>query len=246
MNQTGEGNAAVRPAATLVLLRDTAHGPELFMQRRSPEAPFLGGAYVFPGGALQPSDGRLDAQQQIVGLNQVGACQQLGLCAGALAYWVAAVRECFEEAGILLAHDATGVEVSPARVVLEMAADRSAIDQGRAELVDVLARHALLIRGGHIIYFDRWITPPGYARRFDTRFFVVRAPVGQEGMHDDHEAVHSVWLRPNAALELAERGQIRIATPTAAVLTEFSRCASVAQALAYARAKRSTQMNRSA
>lgn len=246
MSQPDYANAAVRPAATLVLLRDTADGLELLMQRRSPEAAFLGGAYVFPGGALQAPDGEPGVRQRIVGLTEAQACEELGLHADALAYWVAAVRECFEEAGILLAHDATGADVSPARVALDMAADRRAIDRGWVTLADVLVRRELFIRVGDIVYFDHWITPPMHPRRFDTRFFVARAPKGQDGTHDDHEAVHSAWLRPAEALELAGRGQIRIASATTSVLTEFSRFGSVAQALAHARAKRPVQVNMSA
>ena len=98
----------IRPAATLILLRDAADGPELFMQRRAPGQAFLAGAHVFPGGTLESSDADERLRARIVGLTDAEASALLGLPSGGLAYWIAAARECFEEAGILLAHDEAG------------------------------------------------------------------------------------------------------------------------------------------
>ena len=127
-----------------------------------------------------------------------------------------------------------------------MAGDRDALNRGERTFADLLARHGLMLPAREIVYFDHWITPPIRARRFDTRFFVARAPHGQEGSHDNGESVHSVWLRPVEALERAERGEIEIAFATGFVLREFARFATVDEALAHANAKGPIETNRPA
>jgi glyoxylase-like metal-dependent hydrolase (beta-lactamase superfamily II)/8-oxo-dGTP pyrophosphatase MutT (NUDIX family) len=245
VKRSGENAVTLRPAATLVLLRDTASGPELFMQRRAPGAAFLGGAYVFPGGALDAADSDAQVLERVVGLTHAQANERLAMADGALPYWVAAARECYEEAGILVALDETGRPVAPEKVAA-MAADRDALNRGERTFADLLAHHGFLLPAGEIVYFDHWITPPIRARRFDTRFFVARAPHGQEGSHDNGEAVHSVWLRPVEALERAERSEIEIAFATGFVLREFARFATVDAALAHANAKGPIETNRPA
>jgi glyoxylase-like metal-dependent hydrolase (beta-lactamase superfamily II)/8-oxo-dGTP pyrophosphatase MutT (NUDIX family) len=215
------------------------------MQRRAPGAAFLSGAYVFPGGALEASDADPRVLERIVGLTEAQANEHLSLPAGALAYWVAAARECYEEAGILLAEDPTGAPTAPARLA-EMAADRLALNRRTLAFAELLTRHGQRLSVRQLIYFDHWITPPIRPTRFDTRFFLAAAPRGQEGSHDDGEAVHSVWLRPLEALELAERKQIEIAFATAFVLKELSRFDTVDRALAHARAKGPIEANRTA
>jgi len=235
--------AAIRPAATLILLRDTAQGPELFMQRRAPGAAFLGGAYVFPGGALEAGDADPDAFARVAGMTDAEASARLALPSRALAYWVAAARECYEEAGILLARDASGTPIPPERVAA-LASDRDALNRGELPFAAFLARDDLVLPAAELIYFDHWITPPGRPRRFDARFFVARAPLGQEGAHDNEEAVHSVWLRPADALERAERKEIEIAFATSFMLRELAPFATVEDALAHARAKGPIETNR--
>ncbi len=235
--------APIRPAATLILLRDTPQGPEVFMQRRSPGAAFLGGAYVFPGGALEAADADPQVLQRVTGLTDAEASARLALPAGALAYWVAAARECFEEAGILLAHDEAGAPAAPERVAA-LAPQREALNRGALAFVDLLGEHRLRLPADELVYFDHWITPPVRPRRFDTRFFVARAPQGQEGSHDDGEAVHSVWLRPAEALERGERSEMDIAFATRFMLRELARFATVDEAIAHARAKGPIESNR--
>ncbi len=227
---------AIRPAATLILLRDTDDGPEVFMQRRAPGAAFLGGAYVFPGGALEAADADPRLLARIVGLAAADADARLALAEGALAYWVAAARECYEEAGILLAHDAAGHPVAPG-LIRAMDAQREALNRGELSFDDLLAEHALVLPAAAFVYFDHWITPAIRPRRFDTRFFAARAPREQEGSHDNAEAVHSLWLRPADALARGARNEIEIAYATGVVLKELARFASVDATLAHARAK---------
>ena len=213
------------------------------MQRRAPGAAFLGGAYVFPGGALDAADSDARALERIVGLTDAAASERLQLPAGALAYWVAAARECYEEAGILLAVDETGAPAAPEQIAA-MAEHRAALNRGEFTFVDLLALHRLVLPAREILYFDHWITPPIRPRRFDARFFVARAPREQEGSHDNAEMVNSLWLRPGEALERAERREIDIAFATGVVLKELARFATVEEALAHAHAKGPIETNR--
>ena len=118
-----------RPAATLILLRDASEGPEIFMLKRSPSAAFVANAYVFPGGSLDSADHK--ALDRVRGLTETEANRRLGVDTGGLAYWVAAVRECFEEAGLLLARDAEGqralVAINSGREAMRLVVDRSIV-----------------------------------------------------------------------------------------------------------------------
>ncbi len=212
------------------------------MQRRAPGAAFLGGAYVFPGGALDASDSDPRILARIAGLTDEEASARLALPNGGLAYWVAAARESFEEAGILLAQDEAGMPAAPERIV-ELAVDREALNRGELTFAEMLARHSLLLPAGEFVYVDRWITPPNRPRRFDARFFLARAPHGQHGSHDNNETVHSLWLRPAEALARSERKEIEIAFATGVVLKELAGFATVDEAMAHARAKGPVETN---
>ena len=181
---------APRPAATLILLRAGPTGLETLMLQRAQSAAFLGGAYVFPGGALDASD---VAPRRVVGLTEAQANQRLDLARGALAYYVAAVRECFEEAGVLLACDANGHPVLPERA-------EKLMEHRASPFLELLEKENLFIPAGALVYYGHWITQPGRSHRFDTRFFVTLAPEGQEGAHDAAETVHHVWINPIDAL----------------------------------------------
>jgi len=232
--EQNEQASGIRPAATLILFRDAPDGPELFMQRRAPGQAFLAGAYVFPGGALETSDADERLQARVVGLTDAEASALLGVPFGGLAYWVAAARECFEEAGILLARHAIGTPVAP-EAVARFAVDRVALSRGELAFADLLARHDLELPADEFIYFDHWITPPTRPRRFDARFFLARAPRGQHGSHDNDETVGSLWLSPAEALARAARKEIEIAPATATVLRGLAGFRAVADAIAHAR-----------
>lgn len=204
---------APRPAATLILLRPGAEGIETLMLQRTQGAAFLGGAYVFPGGSLDAADA--DARR-VVGLTEAQANQRLGMACGAMAYYIAAVRECFEEAGVLLACDAQGNPVSAARA--------QALMQRRNDpFLPLLEAEDLYIPAGALAYFGHWITQPGRSRRFDTRFFVAMAPEGQEGAHDATEHTHQVWITPHEALARGKRGEIDLVHATRETLTDLAR-----------------------
>ena len=212
-----------RPAATLILLRAGTGGLETLMLQRTQSAAFLGGAYVFPGGALDAADA---APSRVLGLSDAQANRRLGID-GALAYYVAAVRECFEEAGVLLACDANGHPVLPGRAAKLMA-------QRHRPFLRLLEEENLFIPAGALAYYGHWVTQPGRTRRFDTRFFVTLAPEGQEGAHDAAETIHHLWIAPRAALERAERGEIELVHATRQTLGDLGRYSDARTAFHYA------------
>jgi 8-oxo-dGTP pyrophosphatase MutT (NUDIX family) len=198
----------VRPAATVVLLRDGDAGLETLMLRRDPAARFLGGYHVFPGGAV----GADDADPI-----------------------TAAIRETFEECGMLLARDAAGATLS-IEAWMSALAERGALHAGAVSFGNLLAAHALSIDRDAVVYFDRWLTPPDRPRRFDTRFYMARAPQGQHAAHDGVECVDARWVRPALALDEASRGAILVANATTAALRRLATHATADEALRAARA----------
>ena len=216
-----------REAATVMLVRD-APGLEVFMLRRTLAAEFMGGAYVFPGGAVDAEDRAPELLGRCHGRDDSTASTQLGLHAGGLGFWVAAIREAFEEAGVLLARSgATGLPVdlgdSSAAARLETA--RRAVGFGERPFVEVIEDEDLLLDAGVLHLFSHWITPAGAPRRYDTWFFVAAAPEGHAYLHDDSETVASVWIRPADALARAERGELEIIFPTMRNLEQLARFA---------------------
>jgi 8-oxo-dGTP pyrophosphatase MutT (NUDIX family) len=221
-----QGAAIVpRDAATVMLVRDGASGLEVCMQRRNLNSDFVGGAYVFPGGAVDPGDISPEVESVCVGRSDVDASAQLDIESGGLAFWVAAVRECFEEAGVLLAVDDSGAVVSLAD---EATADRFAdwrhkINNGQATLVEICEAEGLRVMAGDIHYFAHWITPEGPTRRYDTRFFVAAAPPEQRPVHDDNETIATIWINPAEALEKHKRHELDLIFPTIRNLEAISR-----------------------
>jgi 8-oxo-dGTP pyrophosphatase MutT (NUDIX family) len=228
----------LRDAATVMLVRDRADGPEVFMLRRTLNAVFVGGFYVFPGGAVDLADRHGDVEPWCEGLSDADASRQLGLDSGGLAYWVAAIRECFEEAGVLLATNAAGEVIRFDDPATEAAYSRHrhAVHDGELRLVDLCQREQLRLITGDIEYVSHWITPVGEPRRFDTRFFVARAPDAQEPLHDDNETIASLWMRPADALDRQASGELQMITPTLKNLEFLAESKSVAAIMAAAAA----------
>src|SRR4051812_7439289 len=186
-----------RPAATLLAARDHPQGGiEILMMRRSQRLEFGPGNYVFPGGALDPSDFDPVWHSLCDGQDDASASRLLDLPDGGLAYWVAAVRECFEEAGLLLCRDASGRfletdDPAQAQKLEQMRADWRDSSEGFAMLLDM---HRLRPALDEMGYLSHWITPPGGKRRYDVRFFVTTAALQQRPSHDGEEAVGLEWL----------------------------------------------------
>jgi len=243
LTRSEEMPAAVipRPAATLVLLRDAPAGLEVLLLRRTERAEFAGGAFVFPGGAVDPSDCDPALAALCRGLDAAAASGTLGMPAGGLAYWVAAIRECFEEAGLLLAYDGAGELLTiEAESGAGIAAARRAMIAGRTALAEFARDAQLTLATDRIAYLDRWITQAGRPRRYDTRFFLARAPERQSAEHDGDEHMQHAWLAPAAALERNRRGELDLLYPTIKTLEMLARFRRVDEALAYARSARAT------
>jgi 8-oxo-dGTP pyrophosphatase MutT (NUDIX family) len=206
-----DDDVPIRPAATVMLLRDTDAGLEVFMLRRTNAAVFAGGMYVFPGGKVDPSDGEGDE-----------------------GFVVAAIRECYEECGVLLAVDPQGQMVDDGHPAL---AHREGVYDGSVDVRALAADHGLRLATDQLVWMSHWITPKGEAtRRFDTRFYVAASPVGQSSHHDDSETVASMWVRPADAIASFEAGELQLMPPTITNLRFLEQCAMVADAMTAARA----------
>lgn len=214
----------LRDAATVMLVRDGQSGLEVFMLRRNLNSDFVGGAYVFPGGAVDEEDRHADLERVSRGRSDDQASNLLGLDKGGLAFWVAAIRESFEEAGVLLATDETSAVVSFADpdVAARFAIHRKAVDSGERRLIEVCEIEDLVLAVDQIHYFSHWITPEGAPRRYDTRFFVCAEPPEQVPLHDDRETIANVWIRPEEALRLHRAGEFDLIFPTIKSLETIS------------------------
>lgn len=221
----------IRPAATVMLIRDGDDGIEVFMLRRTTAAAFAAGLFVFPGGRVDDVDGGPEIEAYCRGRTDADASKLLGVDKGGLAFWVTAVRECFEEAGLLLAQTSNG-----ARAVIDDESARHTVHDGEMSMVQLCERYGLTLDFTDVHYVAHWITPRGEARRFDTRFFVAATPPGQDGTHDDSETVASRWITAAAALELHDDGKAMLLPPTIANLRWLARFSTVAEAMAAASA----------
>ncbi|NLA36170.1 MAG: NUDIX domain-containing protein [Actinobacteria bacterium] len=226
----------LRDAATVMLVRDGRSGVEVFMLRRNLNSDFVGGAYVFPGGAVDDEDGSPEIEPLSAGLTDAQASALLEVERGGLAYWVAAIRESFEEAGLLLAldeHDSI-VRFEDATVIERFARHRIDVDTSARPLRDIIRDERLRLATAEIHYFSRWITPLGSPRRYDTRFFVAHAPEAQVATHDDRETIANVWIRPHEALERFEAGEFELIFPTVRSLEALARFTSAEAVVAHA------------
>ena len=210
----------LRPASTVMLLRDVPRDIEVFMLQRTTSAAFASGMYVFPGGRVDDADGSGELDELCDGLTDAEASDLLRIPRGGLAYWVAAIRECFEEAGVLLARDAQGkyVSLDDEHSQRRFMHARHEVHEGRLSFAELCRRENLRLAVDAIRYVSHWITPIGEKRRFDTRFFVAVAPQSQEPLHDDKETIASLWVAPTTALALAQRGELAMIPPTIANL----------------------------
>jgi 8-oxo-dGTP pyrophosphatase MutT (NUDIX family) len=215
------GSVEIREAATVVVARDTAAGPEVLMLRRHVRLDFIGDAYVFPGGAVDADDGEVALSD----LSAHEAEQRLGI-AGARAYYVAAIREIFEESGLLLATRQGRELVESDLAVMEAA--RVRLNARACRFADIVAEFDLELRAAALVYFAHWVTPVGPPRRYDTRFFMVEAPAGQGASHDGEETVSSLWVTPTEALERHDRGELEMIFPTIATLRQLAAFPTVA------------------
>lgn len=229
----------VRDAATVMLLRDGDDGLEVCMLQRNLNSDFVGGAYVFPGGGVDPDDAGEDAQAVCEGRTDDAASRLVGVERGGLSFWVAAVRESFEEAGVLLAarEDGTVVSFADPEVAARFELHRAEVDAGRRSIAEVCRVEELRLTVGDMHYFSRWVTPLGAPRRYDTRFFVAAAPEEQVALHDDREVIGTRWLTPRQALADHEAGRMTMIFPTVRTMVALGRFDSAAAVLEHSAAQ---------
>jgi 8-oxo-dGTP pyrophosphatase MutT (NUDIX family) len=210
------------------------------MMQRNLKSVFVPGMYVFPGGAIDAEDHASEMQALCPRMTDAAASAALNIERGGLAYWVAVIRESFEEAGLLIAYDAAGrlVTLDAPDLVERYRSHRHELNQGRRGLLEVLRAERLTLAVDQLVYFSHWITPAPSPRRYDTRFFVGVAPPAQAPLHDNLETISHVWVRPRQALEQHKKGEFKMRFPTARTLEEFALYDSVGALMAAMHAKR--------
>ncbi len=229
-----------RPAATVMMVRDGAQGFEVLMLMRNLNSDFVGGAYVFPGGGVDEADSSSTAEHRVEGVTDVSASARLGLGSGGLAYYVACLRELFEEAGLLVAHDeqSRAVRFDDPEIVARFAQHRRGVNDRAIRFLDVISEENLRLDLSSLEYVAHWVTPVGPPRRYDTRFFVALAPEAQLAAHDQGETVADLWVRPSDALERQRRGELEMIFPTIRNLEAIANFNSAGDVLNYARSLR--------
>jgi 8-oxo-dGTP pyrophosphatase MutT (NUDIX family) len=217
--------ATARPAATILLLRDGREGLEVFMVVRHHAIDFAAGALVFPGGRVEDTDNALAGQAE-------DCPNPAGLDRAALAFRIAAIRETFEECGVLLAR-ARGTDrlIDAAALWRVEAQHRAALNAGAIGFDEVLASEDLLPATDLLVHFAHWITPANQPKRYDTQFFLAEAPAEHLAVHDGTEAVDSIWIAPDEALAGAETGRFKLVFATAKNLEKLARSRNVGAAL---------------
>ena len=227
-----------RPAATVLLVRDGETGVEVLMLRRNLNSDFVGGAYVFPGGSVDSADADIEGGDAY--FTDDHASRRLALPAGGLAYYVACLREVFEESGLLLATTSQGqyVTFSDAATRDRFADYRRELNEGRRSFRDIVAREELQLDLRALEYYSHWVTPIGPPRRYDTRFFVALAPEHQVAAHDAGETVADVWIAPTEALDRARRGELEMIFPTVKNLEDIAHLHTAAEVVEFARQRR--------
>ena len=241
-------NSLPRPAATLVVVRDSPDGIEVLLSRRAERGDHNSGAWVFPGGMVHAGD--RSAHACCTGLDDATASARLGVPEGGLDYVIAAVRECFEESGLLFAHDASGalVRMSGMSGMSGEAGDagaaigawRGPLHRDERSMADLCCEFGLRLALGGVHYLSHWVTPAARIKRFDTRFFIAAVPQGQTAAFDGTEMVEQRWLRPADAV--AEGSGLKLLTPTRKTLELISRYASVEALLEWAGSARSVPL----
>lgn len=226
----------IRKAATILLLRQDGAAVEVFLVQR-PGSGIFPNLHVFPGGKVDAKDERLPHLCE--GLDEAEASARLGVSSGGLRYWVAAIRECFEECGVLLAYRDNQL-FEPRSDAERVRFDRCRHDlaAGNDDLRTLAEREGLRLATNRVLNFSHWITPPTAPARFDTRFFAAAMPEGQQARARSGETVAGTWIRAADALAHFDAGRWQMIHPTLATLRTVARFDSVDCLLAAVAARR--------
>ena len=223
-----------KPAATVILLREASSGFEVFLTRRPDDMPVLGGMYCYPGGCVIKEDCSRRLLERSTGLTPTQARGIVGAHhkpLEAIGFWVAAVREVFEEVGVLLAREQSGAPLHADGTRLQRLAEKHAALLARSlSFYELLESEGLVCDLASLGYFSHWQTPVHVAQRFATRFFIASLPKGQSPLSTSYEVAHSVWLTPDRAIAAFRRGELPMIFPTFAglrTLADFATLESV-------------------
>lgn len=205
---------------------------EVLLGEKTSKVNFAAGAFVFPGGALDESD--FPDNFTISGKLSVDKANQiLGVSDGGLNYWIAAIRECFEEIGVLFAAPARGGMPSEKEFVAFESNERKKLERGEVTFHEALKHAEFSLEIDQLHYFSRWVTHAGSPRRYDTRFFIARMPQGQIARHDGGELVDHRWVKPDEALRLNSQGELNLMFPTQKTIEKLQEFSDVEEALSY-------------
>jgi 8-oxo-dGTP pyrophosphatase MutT (NUDIX family) len=223
---------AARPASTILLLRDGAGQEiEVFMMVRHHEIEFSSGALVFPGGSVDAADREIIARSELHSGSE-------GSDEAALSFRIAAIRETFEESGILLARPRGSIDLVAAKEAARIEARyRAALAERTTTFLDVLSETGMVLALDALVPYAHWVTPEGMPKRFDTWFFLAAAPPDQLGAHDGRESTDSLWLSPREAVAGGASGRFKLPFPTTRNLIKLGRQPNVGAALDDARGK---------
>jgi len=227
--------ATPRPAATIVLLRNAEAGMELLLMRRSRQAGFVPGAYVFPGGRVDGTDSTPEVLDNLDGLTSQAAAKRLSLHGAeppAISYYLAALREAFEETGIMVGLRDDGSAPRTAAEDPDVDTVRDQLMQDRIAFADAITRLDCRIAGHAIEYIAHWITPEPEPRRYDTRFFAAKVASGATPIVDPREMTDALWLTPAEALARLDRGELPMVFPTIKTIEQLLPFSDADQALA--------------
>jgi len=223
--------APAEPASSVIpVRRSETGGIEVYMTRRRESLEFLGGFYVFPGGKVDAGDCCDEVLKRCAGLSPSRACEVLGGGldpVASMGYWVAGLRELFEEAGVLLAYrqDGSVPDFNVKDIREKFDAYRAKLQNCEITFTEMIVSENLRLATDRLYYLSHWVTPPGPRRRFDTRFFVAEVPEVQRPRFFEGEVSDGMWISPAEAIRKARREELPIILPTYLCLsrvTEFS------------------------
>ena len=219
----------IKPAATVILMREEIKGDfEIFMVKRSSRSTF-GSLYVFPGGKLYPEDSENDLYPYCEGMNNEEASKQLGIKDNGLSFWIACIRECFEEVGVLL----TNPDDSILQDTYKLTKLRKELNNKEITFKEICVSESLRLRTKNIVPCAHWITPDIETKRFDTRFFLAKVNAKQLASHDGFELTESFWIKPADALAKLKNGEMNMILPTIKNIEKLAEFSSSTEAFNY-------------
>ena len=219
----------IKPAATVILMREAEEsGFEIFIVKRSSRSSF-GSLYVFPGGKLDPEDTERDLYACCEGMSDEEASARLGIENDGLSFWIACIRECFEETGVLL----TNPNDSLIQEYEKLSSLRKQLNNKEISFKDICISESLRLRTNNIVPCAHWITPAIEPKRFDTRFFLAKVNAKQLASHDGFELTESFWIKPKDALVKLKEGKMNMILPTISNIEQLAEFSSAFEAFNY-------------